>query len=533
MGERERLRDDDLERDDARVLPQPANDDELAVERDDQARAGGLASLQLEHGTLNDEPRLAGEDHVEVGGTTTPTSLLGAIRFGHDAALADVASGKSTLNKGSAGIHVSKVQQALAELGLLDGAYVSGTVDDKTVDAIKQFQVRQGLTESGKVDAATMVALDGKFTGYAVEALRAKSKKASLAPKGTSYAKGSAPKELLDGTHKPTTAEKKAFADAISTEQVAGAFGGRLPTFKNEVGGETYEQRLEALVDRLIDSQLTWAKKDETTRSTGHVYQWGDIDKVAQQSADATDAIFGKYARGNALQGTGPDANIKDAWETKTKELTADPSLGDGWAQWRVEKLLTGSKQVKELDKEHGAIQTRATEKAIVDRVHAKLATSRKADLILIHKAWPAYASGTDVFIQRAQHRDAAGKIDNAKSRDYMWKQFQTIIHEYIHTLEHKDHVMYRRGLGQQKGGFTLREGVTDYFTKVVYNNTDKTPALRTAVEGPFHDAGVTHTVGNLTTYGESENAERGAGIVGFDNMAAAFFLGHTALLGG
>lgn len=28
-----------------------------------------------------------------------------------------------------------------------------------------------------------------------------------------------------------------------------------------------------------------------------------------------------------------------------------------------------------------------------------------------------------------------------------------------------------------------------------------------------------------LTTYGESENAERGAANVGFDNMAAAFFL--------
>src|SRR5690606_13892102 len=104
--------------------------------------------------------------------------------------------------------------------------------------------------------------------------------------------------------------------------------------------------------------------------------------------------IFGKYARGNPLQGTGPNANIKDAWETKEKQLAADPSLGDGWAEWRVEKLLTGNKAVKDLDKEHGAIQTRATEKAIVSRVRTKLATSRRDDLILIHNAWPAFASG-------------------------------------------------------------------------------------------------------------------------------------------
>lgn len=533
MGEHERLIDDDIEHDDARGLPQPATDDELALEHDDQARADELAYMQLEHGALDLKPRLADEDdHAEAPGKTSAKSPLGAIRFADDATLASVANGTTALSKGAAGIHVIKVQRALAELGHLDGADVSGTLDDKTVAAIKKFQAHRGLTESGTLDAATMIALDGMFKNHAVEALRAASKKAPLAPKGKSYAKGSAPKELLEGTHKLTKAEKKAFADGISTEQVAGATG-TLPKFKNKVGGETYEQRLEALLVKLIDRQLSWAKKDEAARSAGHVYDWGDINNVAQQSAAATDAIFGKYARGNPLQGTGPDANIKDAWETKEKQLAADPSLGDGWAEWRVEKLLTGNKAVKDLDKEHGAIQTRATEKAIVSRVRTKLATSRRDDLILIHKAWPAFASGGDVFIQRIQERDAGGKIDNAKGRDYMWKQFQTIIHEYIHTLEHEDHVKYRSRLDAQKGGFTLREGVTDYFTKVVYNNTVKTPTLRKAVEGPFHEPGVTHAVGDLTTYGESENAERAAGIVGFDNMAAAFFLGHTELIGG
>ncbi|MBE7452130.1 MAG: peptidoglycan-binding protein [Kofleriaceae bacterium] len=541
MGERAHVEDEDCELDTEAAsdgasgdrLPMPTDEDALAVERDDQDRARGLADLQMEHGTL-DEPDLDDdEDHDEGKKKRTKSApALGSLRFSDDAALVKVARKKSKLAKGDAGIHVTKVQQALAELGHLDGKEVSGTFDDATTAAVKAFQGARGLTASGKVDAATMRALDAAFSVYTVEAGRAMGKTPSTMPtKGVPYAVGTAPKELLDGTHVPTAKERKAFAKAISTEQVADA-SGKLPKFKSKKKGVTYESRLETLVGQLVDRQLVWAKGADTARSAGHVYDWGDIDKVAAESAKATDAVFGKYAVGNPLTGTGVAPNIKDAWDHKEAQLGADASLADDWAHWRIEKLLTGSKAVKELDKEHGAIQSRATEKAIVDRVHARLASSRKADLVLIHKAWPAFASGGNVFIQRTQERDSTGKVDNAKGRDYMWEMFQTVIHEYIHTLEHPEHRTYRSGMDQQKGGFTLREGVTDYFTKVAYNATAKTPALRKAVEGPFHEGAVLHAIPALTTYGESENAERGAAIVGFDNMAAAFFLGQLELIG-
>lgn len=114
-----------------------------------------------------------------------------------------------------------------------------------------------------------------------------------------------------------------------------------------------------------------------------------------------------------------------------------------------------------------------------------------------------------------------------------MWKQFQTIIHEYIHTLEHPEHVKYRETIDEAKGGFTLREGTTDYFTKIAYNNTDRSDTtLRKGVEGPFHDPKVTQKIPDLTTYRQSANAERAASVVGLKNMCAGFFLGRVDLIG-
>ena len=69
-----------------------------------------------------------------------------------------------------------------------------------------------------------------------------------------------------------------------------------------------------------------------------------------------------------------------------------------------------------------------------------------------------------------------------------------------------------------------MREGTTDYFTKIAYNNAPITDVVRTAVEGPFHEKGITHPLPRLTTYREAANAEKVAGIVGLPNLCGAFF---------
>jgi len=149
-----------------------------------------------------------------------------------------------------------------------------------------------------------------------------------------------------------------------------------------------------------------------------------------------------------------------------------------------------------------------------------------RTELIETHKGWPGYAGGGKIFIQR--FKDA----DDEVNRWSMWNFYQTFIHEYIHTLEHADYTAYRSGLAAQKGGFTLREGTTDYFTKIVWNSIAIDDALRKKIEGPFHIATKKFAVQPVNTYKESQNAERLAGIVGLRNLAAAFFLGKVELIG-
>lgn len=139
---------------------------------------------------------------------------------------------------------------------------------------------------------------------------------------------------------------------------------------------------------------------------------------------------------------------------------------------------------------------------------------------------WPGLAEGGSIAIQRTT------STDNAVNRDRMWDLFSTCIHEYIHTLEHPNHVRHRGHFSEHRGDRTLREGSTDYFTAIVWNSLNFTPALRLEVEGPYHNAAVPHPIHPHGRYGETANAARAAGIVGFHNMAAAFFLGRVRLIG-
>src|SRR4029079_17823545 len=54
-----------------------------------------------------------------------------------------------------------------------------------------------------------------------------------------------------------------------------------------------------------------------------------------------------------------------------------------------------GERRGRAIGAGHGAIQSRAEEKAIVDASRTKSATARKAELVLIHKAWPAWRQAT------------------------------------------------------------------------------------------------------------------------------------------
>ena len=441
---------------------------------------------------------------------------VNAIRFMEDATLSMISEGKKVFKEGDKDPAIIKITQAILELGFYGISIVDERFDSPLTTAITKYQAAKVLTgksASGQMDKPTFDELDKDFqTNYAVERNVVSKQKTA---------------DLFEGTDIVNTIEKGEVDKAISTEIALDPVTKLPPVFVHKlvVKGE-YKDRLLAAVDREIVDQFDSMGKGKAAAHADptKIYDWKQIDIIAKESQKAVDAVFGEYKKGPQMKG---GVTIMDAWADKEKQLTAGGKAAeDSSAVWRVNKILTGDKEVKKIDREHGAIQSRGPEKAIVDPIRTHMITKYRAELIETHKGWPGYEDSGKVFIQLFKE-----STDTANRRN-MWDYYQTFIHEYIHSLENANHIAYRGGKDEQKGGFTLREGVTDYFTKVVWSNINITDALRKTIEGPFNDPVNKFAIPALNTYDEALNAERLAGVVGIRNVAAAFFLGRVDLIG-
>lgn len=449
------------------------------------------------------------DDHDEAG----PQAESDPIRFDQDAILAQVKAGTLTLEIGSPNSSaITKIKQGLAEAGHLAVAEVSSVFDAATKTAVEAFQTSKGLTVNGKVDSATLLALEAVFNNdYQVE---------------RDILAGKTAANLDEGTRALTDEDRAAVSEALSTETRADPVTGLDPTFVPTIAAGNYYDRVKDTTERIL--LLQWERlgkgKEADHADPAKLHDWSAIGNLAQESKKATDNTFGTYKVGPALE---PNVNIMDGWEDKERQMGVSSAAKDQAANWRVQKIIEGDPAVLAIDVEHGAKQSRAAEKTILDRIKAELVAAHYDKLIETHKGWPGYASGGKIFLQRFK------SPDDAKNRDFMWRNYRTIIHEYIHTLEHADHIAYRGGMDEKLGGKSLREGTTDYFTKIAWSKINLGDAtLRQAVEGPYHDPAVTHPIPPMGAYGEAVNVERMAAIVGFNNVASAFFLGKTELIG-
>jgi peptidoglycan hydrolase-like protein with peptidoglycan-binding domain len=452
-------------------------------------------------------------------GVPSPQLKAAATRFQDEATLDAISDGKKVLKRGDKGEAVIRVTTALSELGY----YTNSTIDENfgtvLTRAVSSYQTAKGLkgtVPDGTVDKNTFDKLDHDFSaGFQVE-------RDVLAKQRSS--------DILNQTQSLDPAERAASARAISTETPVTA-SGLPPVFRADVPGKgNYGARLRAAVEKeILDEWTTMAKGKTADRAKpGALYDAATVDPIALAAQAAVDAVFGEYTKGRPV--TPPlklGVTVADAWTKKENTLAAGGAAAeDAAVDWRVQKILDGDQAVRLLDREHGAIQSRGPENAIVGPIKADMKVKHRAELLELHKAWPGFEQGGIVFVQLFK-----GATPDRQRFD-RWDFFQTFIHEYIHSLEHTDHITYRSGLGEQKGGFTLREGTTDYFTKIVWNSLTINEALRARIEGPVHDPNNQFPIQPLNTYPEADNAERLAGVVGIRNVAAAFFLGKVDLIG-
>ncbi|MGB5761552.1 MAG: DUF4157 domain-containing protein, partial [Sedimenticolaceae bacterium] len=454
-------------------------------------------------------------------------------RFSLSIELEDVYDGSAPIERGARGLHVRIIQQALLDAGFTLPIYgVDGKFEGETRTAVEDFQRSKGLSGAavtGKIDAATIDLLDQHFLGHAPEHAIATD----------------AARPLLEGTRTLSAAERVAANQAITTQPQA--VGGGLPVFHRTILAHPnpYETRIRDRLTQRINDLHAGLVASRPVRTSANLLSPAEINRLAQAAKSATDAVFGRYRVGPALA---YGVNIRDQFVVRDTFIAASPTNADWAVNFRVMKILNGDDDIKEIDRQHGAVKTRTPEWALIasvtgfpntppgvldydanpPHVTSGVVGSRRTELADIHRNWPASAGGGQINLQRY-----VGSTDLA-NRHLMYRLFGTIIHEYIHTLEHADHVAYRRGLPEQQGGFVLREGMTDYLAKIVWDNVSFDPALRTIIEDRFQDPvnPTGHPVRTPGRYDEWVNAERMVGVVGIRNALAAFFLGRVDLIG-
>ncbi|MCG2418337.1 DUF4157 domain-containing protein [Aequorivita sp. F47161] len=439
-------------------------------------------------------------------------------RFGGDALLEEVLDGNelvSTTNN-SKGAHVRIIQQALTDAGFILKKYgVDGDFGGETKDQVIAFQKAQKLPkkeQDGIVGPITMNELDQKFIGHKTE---------------HSNFSGIDQPTLDTKTRAITTDEKAAVKEALSTEVKKDPKTGKDPIF-DKTKMAAYKKDLKALTEKYVINQYNHlGKGKKALRSKkGNLHDKKDVEALAKVSKIETDKVYGNLKKGkDFVFGT----NLFDGWEEKKAKLKGkskkeQDATKKAWANWRVQKIIQ-SNRVEPINKKYNAIQNREPEATVVKEIIKELSAAYRKELVLTHLGWPGYADDGKVFLQRYK------SSNNDKNRKYMWSNFATIIHEYIHTLEHKDAITYRESLNDKEGGKVLREGMPEYFSKIVWNNLNLTDhTLRKSVEGPFYDATKSDIYKNHY-YSEGKNAEKIAGIVGTSNVMGYFFLGKVKLI--
>ena len=433
-----------------------------------------------------------------------------------DAATQELFAGKKKLDPGAEGAHVRRIQQALIDNGFLATDHVTGEIDAATVVAIKAFQSSAKLEATGIVDATFMKALNegfDDFTAYRDQAREGGEKNS----------------ELLKGTRELTSEDRKAIelamnpatANYVPVSDGKGGIKYVPPTFKDEVDNKKFQPELELILDAQVTRQYNSMAtgKSDAERTPEKLYDWKRLEDVGAVGKRETDVVFGDWARGGkVVAGT----ILFDRWESQDRDLKGmDEDEKMGRALWRVQKIINEVTAVDDHLKKHGALATR--EAAQIEIVKTKIAKKRHDELLDIHRNWPAAAGEGEIFLQRWK------KDDDEGNRTQMWKVFQSVIHEYIHTLCHDGFSDYYAKIADPMG-HTLREGMTDLFTKIVWANVPFTESLRKSVEGPYYKAD--GSVPELDTYNETAEAEQIVAIAGIRNAYAAYFLGKAELLG-
>lgn len=352
--------------------------------------------------------------------------------------------------------------------------------------------------------------------------------------------------DLTANTSPTDPARQAELRDAL----VPAASGGPGATFRNQIPGEpkTYEKKLAEMLPGIV----TFMHKKIVEERPLRTHTLDEFAAIAKVSKDETDKVFGNFY--DTSDATHP-AFVADKVGTRG-------TLHDAFADTdRAQKRMTGPQrrvsaldmlmylittrgQIQELSRHHDARpkfnkrgQPTNDEAKLQDKVAREFVKNKDnvKNLLEIDRGWDASANplSGEVFVQLFQPTDAA------KDRLLLWDMFQTLIHEYLHTVVARPYRDYAESFGRHSPAEnTLIEGMDSVLDEIVWEHVApraKSKELREKIEGPVVAATPPIDVPHASRrrYPSYTEALKLADLVGITNVYAAYFLGLVDRIGG
>jgi hypothetical protein len=364
---------------------------------------------------------------------------------------------------------------------------------------------------------------------------------------------------LKSGTTPPTAAQKPLIESALKPDLRVTAAGTVIP-FKECLTGSctpgdpnSYLAKLRATTPPLIEAH--WKQQVENKGKAEHddpskVHMLSELERIGNASKRETDAVFGQYKKGPPLKADTKSTrgNIHDLWEdTENRLKTMTAGQKREMARQLVFYFFQSDDEIASINAVHNAdpkftASGAATNQEAKDQTNVVDESTATPEAVKklneIDRGWDASAQAGQVNVQIFKRPDkATGPLagPNVADRDFLWDMFQTLIHEYLHTLGHPAYNAFAESFGENSNQFnTLVEGVDSLLDEVVWSAIAPRvtePALRADVEGPVYSllSPITVAPASRRRYASYAQAVKLVNVIGIRNLYAAYFLGDVA----
>jgi hypothetical protein len=442
--------------------------------------------------------------------------------------------GHRWLRLGDTGPDVDELHRLLNAAGAAP-PLAGSTFDAATQQALVAFQRAHGVGADGVAGPLTWGALD-RLAGTA----------ATPAPGPDQHA----------GAARPDAAEQTAIRAELNPAS-AGPGGTVLPWDGRGTSAAAVANRaaLRTEVTAALEARLLAEMPAINAAATApRKLAMTDLEGAGRQAKRVADDMFSSLATGAVLT-TGQEAGRAAFAFTGGVNLldASDPAVRTpdalDLASWMAETDTVAAQK----QRDHGFDKARSAEERLFlnSQILTPFVAAHRADLERFDRFGFAFAEpGPRVLTQpavigTATHTDAppAAGVPSRAERLARWSTWETLVHEYFHTLAHPAFVE------AEQGRRVMSEGFCELFTKDVLSvkvpvaQADGDATLRAGVEGT--DAGGAlfpgfaadlvpdYSPGSYAEYlAHAEGVRDALGGRGRDAVRAAYFQGHVELIG-